>query len=288
MSDIESANWSEAAASNNAAAPSGWPEGMAPSAVNDAARETMAAVKREWNRSHTTVTTAGTATAYTVTYTTAPAAYVHGQRFAAKIHIDCGAAATLNVNALGAKTIKKMTSAGLANLAAADLKLDHHAWFEYDSTADAMVLMSPTLVATFPAGTKMLFQQTAAPTGWTKDTTHNDKALRVVSGTASSGGASPFSSVFAAGKTTGLHTLTIAEMPLHGHPWRHTTADTGGAGAGGFPDGTAGTLSTKGPFTGTPSDTDGQQIGGQGGDGSHSHTLSLDLFFVDLIIATKD
>ena len=40
----------------------------------------------------------------------------------------------------------------------------------------------------FPTGTLMLFQQTAAPTGWTKQTTHDDKALRVVSGTASSGG----------------------------------------------------------------------------------------------------
>ena len=35
----------------------------------------------------------------------------------------------------------------------------------------------------FPSGTKMLFQQTAAPTGWTKDTGSNDVALRVVSGT---------------------------------------------------------------------------------------------------------
>ena len=36
----------------------------------------------------------------------------------------------------------------------------------------------------FPAGTLMLFQQTAAPTGWTKQTTHDNKALRVVSGVA--------------------------------------------------------------------------------------------------------
>src|SRR5712671_6740374 len=35
----------------------------------------------------------------------------------------------------------------------------------------------------FASGTRLLFQQTSAPTGWTKDTTHNDKALRVVSGT---------------------------------------------------------------------------------------------------------
>ena len=33
------------------------------------------------------------------------------------------------------------------------------------------------------SGTTMLFQQSTAPTGWTKDTTHNDKALRVVTGT---------------------------------------------------------------------------------------------------------
>ena len=42
--------------------------------------------------------------------------------------------------------------------------------------------------AVFASGTKMLFQQTAAPTGWTKDTTHNDKALRITSGTVGTGG----------------------------------------------------------------------------------------------------
>ena len=50
----------------------------------------------------------------------------------------------------------------------------------------------------FPSGTKMLFQQTSAPTGWTKVTTHNNKALRVVSGSASSGGSNAFTSAFAA------------------------------------------------------------------------------------------
>ena len=36
----------------------------------------------------------------------------------------------------------------------------------------------------FPAGTRMLFQQSAAPTGWTKETNsaYNDKALRLVTG----------------------------------------------------------------------------------------------------------
>ena len=50
----------------------------------------------------------------------------------------------------------------------------------------------------FPSGTKMIFQQTSAPTGWTKITSSvNNKALRVVSGTAGSGGSNAFSNTFA-------------------------------------------------------------------------------------------
>ena len=44
MSDIKS--WSATAAGNNTASPNGFPEGMAPSGVNDAAREVMAAIRR--------------------------------------------------------------------------------------------------------------------------------------------------------------------------------------------------------------------------------------------------
>jgi len=83
----------------------------------------------------------------------------------------------------------------------------------------------------FPTGTLMLFQQTAAPTGWTKRTTHNNKALRVVSGTAGSGGTGSFTSVFASrtpsgsvsvsgtnsGGSVSNHTLTTAQMPSHNH-----------------------------------------------------------------------
>src|SRR5690606_38373212 len=57
--------------------------------------------------------------------------------------------------------------------------------------------------AHLPAGTKMLFAQTAAPTGWVKDTDHNNKALRVVSGTAGSGGALAFTSAFASRSISG-------------------------------------------------------------------------------------
>jgi hypothetical protein len=70
--------------------------------------------------------------------------------------------------------------------------------------------------AAFPAGTRMLFQQASAPPGWRKDTTHNDKALRIVSGSVGAGGSVAFSTVF--GRTaTDAHTLTTAEIPAHSH-----------------------------------------------------------------------
>jgi hypothetical protein len=64
-----------------------------------------------------------------------------------------------------------------------------------------------------PSGTVMVFYQAAAPVGWTKQTTNNDKALRVVSGSGGvSGGTNPFSTVMAQ-TATGNHTLTLAEHP---------------------------------------------------------------------------
>ena len=53
----------------------------------------------------------------------------------------------------------------------------------------------------FPSGTSMLFQQTAAPTGWTKQTTHNDKALRIVTGSVGTGGSVAFSTALGSGAT---------------------------------------------------------------------------------------
>jgi hypothetical protein len=69
------------------------------------------------------------------------------------------------------------------------------------------------IVDVVPSGTTMLFYQAAAPTGWTKLTTQNDKALRVVSGSGGvAGGTNPFSTVMAQ-TATGNHTLTLAEAP---------------------------------------------------------------------------
>jgi hypothetical protein len=76
-------------------------------------------------------------------------------------------------------------------------------------------------ISIIPSGTAMLFAQTAAPTGWTKSTTHNDKALRVVSGTASSGGTNSFS----ANMNSLVTGSTAADLAAHTHTFSATTGN---------------------------------------------------------------
>jgi hypothetical protein len=58
------------------------------------------------------------------------------------------------------------------------------------------ITMSGRLVDALPTGTKMLFQQTTAPVGWTKDVANDNKALRIVSGTVGTGGSVAFTTAF--------------------------------------------------------------------------------------------
>lgn len=188
---------------------------------------------------------------------------------------------------------------------------DNDAWINFatfDQLNDTMSLTVENLTVTgsgaIPSGTKMLFQQTSAPTGWTKDTTHNNKALRVVTGSAGTGGTNSFTNAFNSTKTvsgttgtssvtisgsTQSHTLTVSQIPAHTHT---ATGRIHLVGAGGGFDwgGTTGTSDTR---------TTNSTGGGSGHShtvnitsGSHSHsfsdTFNLDVQYVDLIIATKD
>lgn len=131
--------------------------------------------------------------------------------------------------------------------------------------------------AGFPSGTVMLFVQTAAPTGWTKSTTHDNKALRVVSGTASSGGSVAFTTAFASGLSAGATTLTLAQIPSHTHNANWSTSGAQGTNTGNFVTGSG--------FGGSASG----YIASSGGGGSHDHTLpSFAVQYVDVIIATKN
>lgn len=169
------------------------------------------------------------------------------------------------------------------------------------------------ITSPFPAGTAMLFQQTNAPTGWTKQTTHNDKVLRVVSGAAGSGGSTAFSSVFAsrtpagtianttaagtissttAGGTVGSTTLTEAQMPSHTHSLAAAAGTGGGLDGVSSRGGLLNTNPTGGGGSHTHSFT-GTSHGHTFTGTSHSHTftgtaMDFAVQYVDLIIATKD
>lgn len=145
----------------------------------------------------------------------------------------------------------------------------------------------------FPTGTVMLFVQTAAPTGWTKSTTHDNKALRVVSGTAGSGGSVAFSTAFASqtptitlsGLSAGATTLSTAQMPSHTHSYTIAPVRTLGLNQGSEWTGIWGNGNA------------GATTGGTGGGGSHTHSVSgsasssainLAVQYVDVIIASKN
>ena len=68
----------------------------------------------------------------------------------------------------------------------------------------------------------MLFQQTSAPTGWTKDTSRNNRALRIVNASVGDGGGNGFAEVLNSTVTTSNgsvsnHTLTESQIPSHYH-----------------------------------------------------------------------
>lgn len=143
----------------------------------------------------------------------------------------------------------------------------------------------------FPAGTVMLFVQTAAPTGWTKSTTHDNKALRVVSGTAGSGGTSAFTTAFASrtpagsvsssfssgsaasttatgsisvsGGSVSATTLTTTQIPSHNHEYSTTWGSNYNSGQTVNNGTSAASAGTGTLFTAS--------IGSSGGGTSHTH-----------------
>jgi microcystin-dependent protein len=99
-------SWSQTAATNaNADSAVNWAEGMAPSAVNDSARATMASVAKYRDDLNGSITTAGTSTAYTVT-SNQGLALTAGYMVAFVPHATNDATVTLNVDTLGAKPLR--------------------------------------------------------------------------------------------------------------------------------------------------------------------------------------
>jgi hypothetical protein len=144
----------------------------------------------------------------------------------------------------------------------------------------------------FPAGTRMVFQQTSAPTGWTKDTTAaiDNSALRFVTGSVGSGGSVAFTTAFTSQAVTGTNgasgstTLSTAQMPSHAHGLPYGPNQAGGTYS-------MNSLYNVIPFYGYTSSTSSV-----GSSSSHNHgaasfsgnAINLAVKYYDLIIAVKN
>jgi len=152
-----------------------------------------------------------------------------------------------------------------------------------DAAAMRTTLGIPAAVAALiPSGTVMSFFQANAPTGWTKSTAHNNKAIRIVSGAGGgAGGSVGFTTAFASqpvAGTVGDTTLTSGQIPAHTHTYERAFTGSGNGLGGSAPFITVGSVTAS---------------GSAGGGGSHNHSftgtaINLAVQYIDMILATKD
>lgn len=159
--------------------------------------------------------------------------------------------------------------------------------------------------AAFDAGTRMLFAQTSAPTGWTKDTTnYNNYALRVVTGAASTGGSVAFTTAFASqtptisntlsvntsGLSAGATTLSTTQIPSHNHSFQINEFDGGNnqspsrQGSNNFSSLTYSTNNTGGGSSHNHSISGSATLSGS----ITSSAINLAVQYLDVITATKN
>jgi hypothetical protein len=169
-----------------------------------------------------------------------------------------------------------------------------------DGTLDSNTYLTTAPAAEFSSGTTLLFYQATAPTGYTKQTTHDNKAMRVVSGTGGgSGGTTNFTSVFAS---------RAVPLPQHAHSGSTGTVSSDHAhgfqnfyfaevdGNSGLPNAYAGSNSGS-DFDNVPWYTD-WTTGGINANHTHSFTtnnegtagaaMDFAVQYIDVIICSKN
>lgn len=142
--------WSTTAASNaNADGDVNYAEGQAPSTLNNSSRQVMGRVAEYLADNGGALAAGGTANVITVTANSAFTAYADGLTLALRITADNTGATTLNVNSLGAKSVRKMVAAGEVALDAGDLQATGIAEFRYstalNSAAGGWLLLNPAI-----------------------------------------------------------------------------------------------------------------------------------------------
>lgn len=146
--------------------------------------------------------------------------------------------------------------------------------------------------AVFASGVRMVFDQDAAPTGWTRDTSYNDKVIRIVSGARADAGSWTIS-----GLTNATEAAHTHATPNHVHPFATSSgsalntnlvATQVSAGLVMFGDRTGG----SGTVDRLTNDTTNSGSGTSGAGSAHGHTISAGSAWRplhrDMIVASKD
>jgi hypothetical protein len=165
------------------------------------------------------------------------------------------------------------------------------------ATHTEMNLLHGLTTLPFPTGTKMVFFQAAAPTGWTQDVTNTDAALRVVS--TAGGGTGGTHGVSSPPSTEHTHTgpshthttasvgLSIAQMPIHTHSMGRVCGGYGGlqfSGGSGMTD----TSPNTGP-SGSGAGHDHGDTGAQGtGITSSTTPTAFAPKYINVIVCSKN
>lgn len=202
-----------------------WPEGMARRQVNDSARGIMGRVAALIGDIGGALSAGGTANGLTVTANSAFTTYADGRIIAFRATADNTGAATLSVNAIGAKAIRKMDTTGDVALVAGDIQQTGVYIAQYSAAlngaAGAWLLVNPTLPQSLVGGAA----------------TSTDNAVARFDGTG--------------GRTIQNSTVTVSDTGVFsGGAWNGTVGATTPA-AGTFTTGSfSGAVSISGTLTG--------------------------------------
>lgn len=195
-------------------------------------------------------------------------------------------ASAASASAGAASTSASSAASSAAAAAASAASLTPASQAEAEAGVENTKVMTPQRVAqaiaalaqAFPSGTRMSFQQTAAPTGWTKDTTAalDDSIMRIVTGTVGSGGSTAFST-FNGQTTVGATTLSAAQsgVPAHNHALNLST------------QGITGSSNVTGVATPVTALNSANNTAASASS-SHNHTITTSIKYYDFIIASKD
>lgn len=144
-------------------------------------------------------------------------------------------------------------------------------WIDTTNGPRIMSIVGSSTADSLPTGTRVIFYNTSVPSGWSAVAV-NDYAIRVVTngGGGTAAGSVAFSTLFAR-TATDSHTLTLSEIPSHGHSVdEYTIANFAG---GSFP-----------ARQNASSVTSGLAGGGAG----HSHDIDMRVAYINTVIGIRD